>query len=79
MKGISCTHFYIKRSQYSSCLTNHTQTLGSVDLWSDIIVPLAGFVSLSSIAEHATKVSYSLLMQIYNFLIKMLGFEVDCQ
>jgi hypothetical protein len=57
MKGISCTHFYIKRSHYSSCKTSQSQTLGTVDLWSDVIVPLAGLVSLNSIAEKATKVS----------------------
>ena len=78
MKGISCTHFYIKPSRYSSCLTPSAQNLGTFDLWSDVIVPLAGFVSLDSLAENATKVSSSTPIIDSTFLIKMLGVEINC-
>jgi len=77
MKGISCTHFYVKPSRYSSCLTPSAESLGTFDLWSDVIVPLADFISLDSLAQNAKKVSSLTPIIDSTFLIKMLGDKIN--
>jgi len=73
MEGISCTHFYIKKSLYSNSIKKPKPVLGTVDLWHDVIIPLA-----SSIAEQATKVSPHLTANLdYKFSDQLLGSQLD--